>query len=208
MAEGPTAGIILAAGESRRWGGTKQLLDLDGRPLVAWVLDAALASGLDRVVLVLGRDHRAVLAALAERGRHPRLDVVLNPRFAAGQGSSLAAGLRPVCDLFPAAMFLLGDQPLVDAALIDRLLERFAACGKGICVPTCGGKRGNPVLFARPFYRSLLKLSGDKGGREIIAAHPEQVLEVEIDDPAAFRDIDTREDFAGLARLLAARRGN
>lgn len=206
MTKGPVGGIILAAGESRRWGSPKPLLPLEGRPLVTWTLDAALASALARVVLVLGRDREAVVTALADRASNPRLEVVFNPRFAEGQATSLAVGLQALDDRFGAAMFLLGDQPLVTSALIDGLLERFAASDKGICLPVCGGRRGNPTLFTRSFYPDLLALSGDKGGRGIIAAHPEAVLAVEIDDPAVFWDIDAPGDLDRVFRHLAERR--
>ena len=208
MASGEVAGIILAAGESRRWGSPKQLLPLGGKPLLAWALDAALASKLAKVVLVLGREREAVLAALGDRAGDSRLEVVCNPNFTAGQGGSLAVGLAALGDRFAAALFLLGDQPLVTPALIDALLRRFAASDRGICLPVCGGRRGNPVLFARPFFPALLALEGDAGGRGIIAAHPEAVLTVPIDDAAAFWDIDRPEDLARLQRRLAAgRRG-
>lgn len=207
MQKGPTAGIILAAGESRRLGKPKQLIDLGGRPIVEWVVDTALASNLDRVVLVLGRDHRTILDLLADKAGHPRLEAVFNPRFEEGQSSSLRAGLLNVCDQFSAAMFLLGDQPLVDAALINLLLERFGTSDKTICVPSYAGRRGNPTLFGSPLYPLLLEITGDKGARQVIAAHPREVLEVNIEDPTPFLDIDTREDFERIDALVASRGG-
>jgi molybdenum cofactor cytidylyltransferase len=203
----PTSGIILAAGESSRWGKPKQLLDLNGRLLVEWVLDAALSSNLDRVALVLGRDHQKICTLLADKAGHPKLEIIFNPRFQEGQGSSLTTGLRRVCDHFPMVMFLLGDQPLVSAAVINLLLEKFTGSNKAICVPSHAGKRGNPTLFRTPFYPDLFKIAGDKGARDIIAAHPQEVLEVEIDDASVFLDIDTREDFEKMTRLLESRRG-
>jgi len=206
MNKGPVAGVILAAGESRRWGSPKPLLLLEGRPLVTWTVDAALASALSRVILVLGRDRETVVTALADRGSNPRLEVVFNPRFAEGQATSLTVGLQALEERFGAAMFLLGDQPLVTSTLIDSMLAHFATTEKGICVPVCAGRRGNPVLFDRSFYPDLLALSGDEGGRGIIAAHPEAVLAMEIDDPAVFWDIDAPGDLDRVLRHLAERR--
>jgi molybdenum cofactor cytidylyltransferase len=203
MRNTPTAGIILAAGESSRFGQPKQLVELHGRILVAWALDAALDSHLETVVLVLGRDHHKIGDALGQRACHPKLELVFNPRYHDGQSTSLTAGLFRVRDRFPAVMFLLGDQPLVDTATINRLLEKFRHSGKTICVPVHRGKRGNPVLFSRSHYEELAQLSGDKGAREIIAARPGQILEVPIADPSLFLDIDTAADVANVSHLLS-----
>lgn len=203
MPNTPTAGIILAAGESRRFGQPKQLVELGGRMLVAWVLDAALASRLETVVLVLGRDHQKIGAALGRRVRHPKLELLFNPGYRSGQSASLTAGLLRIRERFPAVMFLLGDQPLMDASTINRLLERFRHSVKTICVPVHRGQRGNPALFSRAHYAELARLSGDKGARDIIAACPDQVLEVPIADPSLFLDIDTQADLDNLARLLS-----
>jgi len=203
MRNTPTAGIILAAGESSRFGHPKQLVELHGRVLVAWVLDAALASRLEAVFLVLGRDHREIGDALGQRVGHPKLELVFNPRYHEGQSTSLTAGLFRIRDRFPAVMFLLGDQPLVDASTINRLLEKFRHSGKTICVPVHRGQRGNPTLFSRSHYEELARLAGDKGARDIIAARPDQVLEVSVADPALFLDIDTQADVENVSRLLS-----
>ena len=200
----PVAGIVLAAGESRRFGRPKQLAPFHGRCLLKWVLEAALASELDRVVLVLGRDHAAILEALGPAGRHAKLEVALNPDAHAGQSTSLRTGLLKVSARYPAVVFLLADQPLVDALLINRLIAGLRGSARNICVPVHRGRRGNPAAFTRFFYPRLLGISGDKGAREVIAAHPEEVLAVEVEDSALFADIDTPAD---LARLEALRFG-
>lgn len=201
----PMAGILLAAGESRRFGEPKQLLSLDGRFLIEWALSAALGSNLDRVVLVLGGEHERILRCLGSSTSHPKCEILVNPAYRNGQSTSLQAGLLRIRHDFPSAMFLLGDQPLVDAALINLLLERYAGSEKPICVPTHRGIRGNPTLFGSPFYPEILKLAGDKGARDIIAAHPAQVLAVEIPDPLVFLDIDRRKDVAKISALLESR---
>jgi molybdenum cofactor cytidylyltransferase len=102
-------------------------------------------------------------------------------------------------------MFLLGDQPLVDAALINLLLKRYAGSEKPICVPAHRGIRGNPTLFGNSLYPEILNIEGDKGARDIIAAHPDQVLALEIADPLVFLDIDRLEDVEKIAALLESR---
>jgi molybdenum cofactor cytidylyltransferase len=197
----PTAGIILAAGESTRFGSPKQLLQLKDRCLVEWVLDAALASELSRIILVLGYAHQEIQKALGKKLRHAKLQIEINPHFQKGQSHSLQVGLSSVISAFPAVMFLLADQPLVDAAVINCLLNKFWSADKDICVPAFRGKRGNPSIFSQKFYRHIMKIKGDIGARQIIKTHPERVLEIEIKDPLLFSDVDTPEDFEKINRL-------
>lgn len=169
--------------------------------MLQWVVEAALGSKLDTVVLVLGHEFEAIIRALQDTTLHPRLVTAFNYRFREGQAYSLRAGLGLVKDEFPSVMFLLGDQPLVTPRFLDLLLESFWASEKGICVPVHAGKRGNPTIFHRGFYRLLLELEGDEGGRRIIEGHPEEVLGVEIDEPLWLADVDSEEDLEALDSL-------
>ena len=202
----PTAGIILAAGESVRFGKTKQLLKLNDKYLIEWVIDAALGSRLEKILLVLGHKHQTILTALREKTSHPDLQVVINPNYQNGQSTSLQAGVKKLQDKFAAVMFLLGDQPMLDSETINMLLEQFWISEKDICVPVFQGQRGNPVIFSQKFFDHLLKITGDIGAREIIKNHPENVFEVEIKNPVCFMDIDTQSDFHKLQALLEQRR--
>jgi molybdenum cofactor cytidylyltransferase len=204
----PTAGIILAAGESTRFGEPKQLLRLGGRYLIEWVLTAALDSNLDQVLLVLGFDHARIRSSLSSVASHPKCEILVNPEYRDGQSTSLKAGILRIGNELPSVMFLLGDQPLIDTALINLLLERYKGSEKPICVPTCRGARGHPTLFARLFYSAILKLMGDKGARDLITDHPDQVLTVEIPDALVFLDIDHREDVEPITRLLETKHGS
>lgn len=200
--EKPTAGIILAAGMSRRFGEPKQLLELHGKPVVKWVLEAALRSRLEHIVLVLGHQYRRIVAMVGAMANDPRIRIVFNRDYKTGQGSSLRTGISQIKDAYSSAMFLLGDQPLVDFETIDRLLERFRALKKHICVPVYQGKRGNPVIFSNRYFHRCQHIRGDTGARQIIADNPEQVLEVAMDQPFCLMDIDTREDFEKIDSLM------
>ena len=198
----PTAGIILAAGASVRFGRSKQLSRIGDKYLIEWVLDAALESCLQTVVLVLGHNHRAILRALGLKTNHPRLTVEINADYRKGQSTSLKAGLSGVRESFEAVMYLLGDQPLVTAELIDRMLDQFEHSEKDICVPVCNAQRGNPVIFRRPLYEDLMRVSGDIGARNIIRDNSDRTYFLEIDKPLYFSDIDTKEDLESLLTRL------
>jgi len=197
-----TAGIILAGGSSIRFGRPKQLLKLKGKYLLEYVLNAALGSELNHVVLVLGHDHRNILQALEARTTHERLQVVINHRYLEGQSRSLQAGLLKIRQAFSSVMFLLGDQPMLDSNTIDHMLARFRHSGKDICVPVCQSKRGNPTIFNRILYDQLMAIEGDIGARDIIRTNPDRVLHIELDNPLCFFDIDSQKDFENLQSLL------
>jgi molybdenum cofactor cytidylyltransferase len=198
----PTAGIILAAGASKRFGQPKQLLRLKGKYLLEWVLDAALNSKLNRLVLVLGDSHQKIMQALDQKLQHSKIQIAINPEFKQGQSTSIRAGLSIVKDHFAAVMFLLADQPMLNSTTINTLLESFWSADKDICVPVCKGSRKNPTLFSRHFYRQLMRVEGDHGGRQLIDANRHQVLEIEMDDPLCFFDVDTQKDLEQIKTLM------
>lgn len=191
-------GVVLAAGASTRMGHAKQLLPLRGRPLLQHVLDAAAAAGLDEIVLVLGTHAAEIGPALALP--HERVvRVVDDPACASGQAASLRAGLRAADPRATAAVVLLGDQPGVTAGLVERVVGAFLAGGAPAARPVyaaASGTRtpGHPVVLARRLWPALATLHADEGARALLAAHPEWLLEVEIDgEPPA--DVDTRDDY-------------
>ncbi len=199
----PIAGVILAAGASRRLGTPKQLITWRGKHLIERVLDVALRSRLDSIVLVLGHESETILEILGDRIRHERIEVAINHEHRVGMSGSLRLGLSLVQETHPSVMFLLGDQPFVNSDAIDLLLKRFLSSEKEICVPVHRGKRGNPTIFSRKYYRLMMDIKGDVGAREIIRTHPEDVLQVEMDNPLSFFDVDTRADLEILQAMDA-----
>ena len=191
----PTAGIILAAGMSLRFGRPKQLLDLAGKGMLERVLDTALDSRLAHIYLVLGHKHRQIMEDLGAKMDHRDLTVVINQNYKKGQCTSLRAGILEIGADFPAAMFILGDQPLIDPETLDRLLDRFRSSEKNICVPYYKETRGNPVILSSMFYDAIGGLKGDIGARKIIADNPDQVLKVAVARASFFHDIDTDRDY-------------
>jgi molybdenum cofactor cytidylyltransferase len=116
--------------------------------------------------------------------------------------ASLKRGLKALPEDCDGAVVLLGDMPAVRPVLVDRLIAPFdPAEGRAICVATHGGKRGNPVLFARRFFAEIESLEGDVGARGLIGAYPELVCEVEAESDAPLIDIDTPEDLAAYRKV-------
>ncbi len=183
------AAVILAAGRSTRMGGPNKLLaELGGKTLVRIVAEQALASKASEVIVVTGHQAGEVEKSLAGLN----VKFVRNPDFAEGLASSVKAGISAVPREADAAVILLGDMPLIDAQLIDRLIEAFAPDRGGlIAVPVSDGRRGNPVLWSRRFFSELMTLDGDIGARHLIAKHGEAVAEVPVEGHGAFLDIDT-----------------
>lgn len=189
-------GVILAAGMGRRMGAIKQLLLLDGKPLLQHVIDAGRAARLDHLLLVVGYAHARILENIDSRG----LDVVVNHDFAAGQSTSVRAGLcnGPDAD---GIMFLLGDQPLIGSALIDALVQRFRQERPMAVMPTHRGQPGNPVILGRELQREAVALTGDTGARSLLRIHADRVLALEVDDASLLRDADTMHDFRALLAM-------
>jgi molybdenum cofactor cytidylyltransferase len=183
------AAVILAAGRSTRMGGPNKLLEqLGGKTLVRIVAEQALASKASGVIVVIGHQADQVEKALAGL----KVTFVRNPDFADGLASSVKAGIAAVPAAADGAVVCLGDMPLIDARLIDRLIEAFAPDrGNLIAVPVSDGRRGNPVLWSRRFFSELMTLDGDIGARHLIARHGEAVAEVAVEGHGAFLDIDT-----------------
>ena|SRR5947209_8126444 len=189
------AGIILAAGQARRFGATKQLYDWtapDGqsRPLVQHVAEIALGSRLNNVIVVLGHDCERVENALLPLRGQSRLATCINPNYQEGQSTSVRAGLASLEAGADGTMFLLCDQPLITSRLINDLIDRCQETRALICAPVVNGKRGNPVIFDRTLFRELAELTGDQGGRALFEKYRSQTTFLEVEDEIMFQDLD------------------
>jgi molybdenum cofactor cytidylyltransferase len=145
------------------------------------------------VIVVTGHQAAEVEKALAGL----KVKFVRNPDYAAGIASSVKGGVAAVSQEADGAVVCLGDMPLIDAHLIDRLIDAFAPDrSQLIVVPVSDNRRGNPVLWSRRFFEELMTLDGDVGARHLIAKHGEAVAEVAVEGHGAFLDIDTPEALA------------
>lgn len=184
------SGVVLAAGGGSRFGGTKQLALLEGRPLVAHTIDALVEAGIDEVLVVTGHDADAVEAVLPGNVR-----AVRNPAWRDGQATSLAAALHQVADDSEAAVILLADQPGVTAEDVRALVEGFRRTRQAIVRLRYADGPG-PALLSREIYAEAGHLHGDTGARVLMASHPEWVHDVDVDRPAP-RDVDVPADLGG-----------
>lgn len=181
--------LILAAGGGTRFGGTKQLLEIEGETLIDRACKTALAAGCEPVLRVLGARADEILARPELQG----VATLVHDHWQDGMGSSLAAGIcrlleiEPECD---AVFILLADQPLVSPGLLETMLplleEHFSMV---IC--DYGGSSGPPAVFKWPHFPELMELTGDRGAKSLAARHPGSVAWHPF--PGGVCDIDSKE---------------
>ena len=187
----PVAGVILAAGESSRYGSVKQLLDWRGEPFVRAVARTALEAGCLPVVVVTGAHEDRVEAAV----QGLKVRIVHNANWQEGQSSSIRAGLVGL-EGAGAAIFLLADQPQVTASVLRALMEKHAEGLYPILAPMVMDRRANPVLFDRSTFHDLAAIQGDVGGRAIFHRHRVEYLPWQ--DDRLLLDVDTPEMYQRL----------
>ena len=169
----------------------KQLMPWRHSTVVEQTVDNLLGSAADEVIVVVGYIAEEVKKALANKP----VKLVVNPDYEQGLSTSIIAGLNVVASHAQAVMLALGDQPLINSQVINRLIEEFYKHDKGIVIPTYQGRRGHPVIFAIKYKEKLLDLKGDIGGRQIIEDHAWDILEVPVNCESICTDIDTMDDY-------------
>ena len=188
---------MLAAGGGSRFGGGKLLAELGGRPIIGAVFDNLRGAPVDETIAIVGADAQRLREVCESYG----VRTVANEEWERGQSTSVLAGLRACGAETRAAVVLLGDQPLVGAEAVGRLVAAFAE-GARVAVATYGGKRRNPVLFSREVWPLLTaELAGDEGARSVLRRHPELVVEVPCEGVGDPTDVDTREDLRRLEEM-------
>lgn len=183
--------VVLAAGASRRMGQPKQLLAINGSPLLRRVVQAAVDAKIGRVIVVLGDKAGQIRPALASLP----VDVVVNEAWEEGMGSSLRSGMMAIdgdSGALRGVIVVLGDQPEISAAHLIQLSRTQVASAKSIVASRGAGKLSPPVLFAPVHFPALRASRGDAGARVLLRANPDQIAIVDTDDLV---DLDTPEDY-------------
>jgi molybdenum cofactor cytidylyltransferase len=188
------AGIILAAGGAARFGSPKIMADYLGKPLITHVVQKAVDSGLEPIIVVLGSIIEPVICALDKFN----IQIVINEDWASGQASSVKKGINSLPGGIGAALFLLADQPQIPVRLIKGLIEHHNFTQAPLIIPSVNGVRANPVLFDRDVLQDLAHIEGDQGGRQIFNHYPATLYP--WSDENILLDIDTPED---LQKLMA-----
>jgi len=191
---GRIAGVILAAGASRRLGRPKQLLPLGGRPLLSLTLAAARQTRLDPLLIILGHAAEEIRRQVDLTG----LTVIENPSYSEGLSTSVRLAVQHLPDHIEAVVFLLGDQPCLEPAIVNRLLETFCRERSAIVQPCYAEGPGHPVLLSRALFPELERLSGDTGARPVLQRHATEVHLVDVREFHRPNDLDTWEDYERL----------
>jgi molybdenum cofactor cytidylyltransferase len=186
----PVAGVILAAGGSKRLGQPKQLLTWKNKSFINHVVDSARNAGLHQIIVVTGAYSDKVKSALKGISS---VFLTHNPDWTFGQSTSIKKGLESISSESGAALFLLTDQPWVSSSLIRTLIEKHAQTLGPVVAPIIDGRRGNPILFDRIAFSDFEDITGDVGGRALFSRY--NIVWVPWHDPRALMDIDTVDDY-------------
>ncbi len=186
--------VVLAAGLSRRMGKPKLLLPLGSKTIIEHVVEHVLKARAAEIIVVLGangREIRQVLSGYAVK-------CIENPRYAEGQGTSVAAGAAAVSPYAGGILFLTGDQPLVSPWLMNRLIDEFT--NSEALILKHGGK-GTPAIFNIKLRDELMRLSGDAGGKQLMEKYKNEVQTVPVDPGSMTMDVDTEEDYQKIRQM-------
>ena len=188
--------VLLAAGESRRMGATNKLsLQVAGKALLRRTAETLIGARLTRIVVVLGHEPETAQSLLEGLP----LETVQNPRYQEGQMTSVHAGLAALTGSLDGVMICLADQPLLDTADIDRLIDAYQSnpdCS--VLVPVHHGQRGNPIILDYTHRETILRGDRNLGCRRFIERNPDLVTKLDVNSNHYVIDLDTPEDYAAL----------
>jgi molybdenum cofactor cytidylyltransferase len=183
--------IILAAGESKRMGSPKMLLDFNGRKMIEMSISNVTGSKVDKTIVVLGAHRDEIMKEVGS------LPVIFcnNVNYSDGMLSSVKCGLKCLPEQFKALAVFQGDQPFIDPLVTNLVIDAYRSSGKGIVIAACNGKRGHPLLLDFKYIKEIETLDPKVGLRELARKFPNDVMEVETGNRRIFRDFDTYDDY-------------
>jgi len=197
------AGVVLAAGESRRMGQPKQLLAFGEHTILERVVDTLLTAGVGEVIVVLGHLAERVGAVLGDRPVRP----VINESYRQGMLSSVKCGVRAIDAGYEAVLFALGDQPQIQSAVVREVIRAYRAGSSGIVIPCYEGKKGHPIIINLRRYReAIANLPEGVGLNLLMQEHADDVRLIDVASEDIIRDIDVPDDYTReLARFTERR---
>jgi molybdenum cofactor cytidylyltransferase len=188
--------IVLAAGKSTRMRGKNKLLEhVNGTPMIRRVVQAALQSKIDEVIVVLGWEASRVREVLADLP----CNFVLNKEFESGQSSSVKAGLKAVSNATSALLILPGDVARVDSRSINMVIDAYNETRSAIVVAGHSQEAGHPILFDKNLFHEIEQINEQTYGlKSVVKQHESEVRFVEVGTANVLRDIDTPDDLKEL----------
>jgi len=183
------AAVILSGGASRRMGSPKALLPYQGRPFLEHLLEITTHPKIGARRVVLGADAEPIAKNIAL----PAAEIVVNKDWEKGQLSSIQAAIRSLPAGSDGLLLCLIDHPLISAALVNELIEKFYGTSAKIVLPVYEGRRGHPVIFPAALYDELLQAPMEQGARAVVWAHAEDVLEVRTNEEGCVLNLNDPE---------------
>ncbi|MCT4592879.1 MAG: molybdenum cofactor cytidylyltransferase [Anaeromicrobium sp.] len=188
--------VILASGKSTRMGKNKLLLPFKDHTIIEEIIDNSLKSNSDEIILVYKDE------IIGKIGKNKGIKTIHNRDYEKGQSTSVKKGLEQVSPNSKGILFILGDMPLINEKIINKIINVFKNTKKAIIVPLYDGKRGNPVLFHKKWKASIMNISGDYGPRQIIMDNLDEIEYVHIDDCKFNLDVDSKVDYERVKMLI------
>jgi molybdenum cofactor cytidylyltransferase len=183
--------IILAAGESKRMGFPKMLLQINGKNMIEKVIENVAESDTDGILVVLGASRERLVDLVSTYD----VKYCYNENYKEGMLSSVQCAFRNLPTDIEAVLVFQGDQPFISPVVADSVIKAFRTSGKGIVIPVFNGKRGHPLLLDRKYREEIEMLDPDEGLRSIARIYSDDVFEVETADPGILKDFDTYDDY-------------
>lgn len=183
--------IVLAAGASTRMKKQKLLLPFNGKTIIETVIQNIMPVVGENILVVLGSHRKEISEQISQLP----VKTCVNENFPDGMLTSVICGFRALPEEAEAALIFLGDQPQIPTEVTRLVLEKWQHAGKGIIIPTTGGRRGHPVLIETKYKTEIKNLDPEKGLRQLMGKFNFDVMEVECSKPEILRDIDTPEDY-------------
>ncbi|WP_455278451.1 nucleotidyltransferase family protein [[Eubacterium] cellulosolvens] len=198
--------ILLAAGESKRMGKQKLLLNLGKSNIINITLENLLKSEIFEILIVLGYEAKKIEDSLSAQDK--RIKFVFNKNFKEGMSTSIKSGVIAASKQSEAFLIALGDQPLISPKIINRLIEKYQSSGAGIVTVKHQSLRGHPVIISKKYLQEILALNGDIGARHLLKQHLDDTESINTGSSEEFFDIDRTQDYEELKKIFNRRISN